>query len=86
MSKKLKIIVILCLTACLCGCQAKPVSKIEISEKSIIVNEKKISFEDFMDKKFSDNVTIIDNNAIKGTYDQVCDFLKSKDIEIKEEE
>lgn len=39
-----------------------------------------------MDKKFSDHVTIIDNDAIKETYDQVCDFLKSKNIEVKEEE
>lgn len=86
MTKNLKSIIILCLTASLCGCQAKPVNKIEISEKNIIVNDKKIKLEDLMDKKFSDNVTIIDNDAIKETYDQVCDFLKSKDIEFIEEE
>lgn len=85
MNKNLRIIVILCLVACLCGCQSKPINQIEISEKSIIVNDKKVAFEDLTTKKFSEKVTIIDNDAIKETYDQVCEFLKSNNVEFEEE-
>lgn len=79
--KKIRFICVLVVTLCFAtGCKSKIVSTIKITETDIIINGKEVDYDDLKERVYSEEITLIDNNAIKETYDEVIDFLKSNNI------
>lgn len=73
--------VIICFTT---GCNSKTVNTIKITETDIIINGKGVDYVDLKDRDYAEKITLIDNYAIKQTYEEVVDFLKSNNIEYEE--
>lgn len=85
--KKIRFLCVLAVIICFStGCQSKTVSTIKITEADIIINGKDVDYADLKDRVYVEKVTLIDNNAIKQTYEEVVDFLKSNNIEYEEEQ